>query len=92
MPDVIHLCNHNAPANTPLATSFHPTKRQNVTPVIITKTLKTCVTFLGPELGFLAADVSAPCCLRAAGVNALFLLAHVDTDIIVPSHRSLALR
>ena len=77
---VIHLRTNNAPANTPLATTLDNTRRHNVTPAIITKTLKTCVTFLGPELGFLPGDVSARC-LRAAGANAL-LLANVDTDII----------
>lgn len=77
---VIHLRTNNAPANTPLSRCFFNNKTFKVTPSLITKTLRECVTFLGPELGFLAKDVSARC-LRAAGANAL-LLAKVDSDII----------
>jgi hypothetical protein len=77
---VIHLRSNNAPATTPLATAFHNTRRHHVTPAMITTALKNCVTFLGPDLGFVASDVSARC-LRAAGANAL-LLANIDPDII----------
>jgi hypothetical protein len=51
-----------------------------VKPADITAALKAAVTFLGPQLGFLASDVTARS-LRAAGTNAL-LCAHVDPDII----------
>jgi hypothetical protein len=46
----------------------------------ISQTLKDAVTYLGPVLGFLVADVSARS-LRAAGAMAL-LCAQVDTDVI----------
>lgn len=77
---VLHLRQHNAPLNTPLA-SFFITRWSAVTPADITATLRTAVTALGPAaLGFTSSDVSARC-LRASGAMAL-LCAHVDTDII----------
>lgn len=78
---VIHLRAHNAPGHTPLATAYvAPLRPSNITPALITKALRDCVTFLGSDLGFLAKDVSARC-LRAAGANAL-LMAKIDPDII----------
>lgn len=77
---VIHLREHNAPPNTPLATYFVAGRRSPVSPAAITATLRLAVTSLGPSLGFLPSDISARC-LRAAGAMAL-LCAHVDTDII----------
>jgi len=75
---VIHLRTHSAPLDTPLARVYGSSSR--VTPAAITKSLRDAVTFLGPDLGFLASDVSARS-LRAAGATAL-LVARVDTDII----------
>lgn len=79
---VIYLRINGAPPGTPLARTFDCTafKAKPVTAAIITKTIRTSVKILGPDLGFLESDVSARC-LRAAGANAL-LLANVDTDII----------
>ena len=75
---VVHLREHSAPFDTPLARVYG--SRSRVTPAAITKTLRDAVKFLGPDLGFLPADVSARS-LRAAGATAL-LIARVDTDII----------
>lgn len=80
---IIHLREHSAPLSTPLARVYHPNStisRSKVTPTLITKTLRNAVTFLGPDLGFLASDVSARS-LRAAGATAL-LVGKVDTNII----------
>ena len=79
---VRHLRSHGAPPSAPLARVFTndgqpPT---GVTPTLITRALRSAVTFLGPSLGFLAGEVSARS-LRAAGAMAL-LVADVDPDII----------
>ena len=75
-----YLTSHEATPQTPLAALFDDTAR-GVTPKMITDTIRTAVSALGPEnLGFLPKDVSARC-LRAAGANAL-LLSGVDPDII----------
>ena len=71
---------HGAPLTTPLARVFLAGAWAKITPSHITTTLRTAVSFLGPELGFLPSDVSARC-LRAAGATAL-LNAKVDGDII----------
>ena len=77
---VLHLRQHNAPPNTPLARVF-TTRWEKITPALISDTLRNAVTFLSPAaLGFLPTDVSARC-LRAAGANAL-LCAKVDSDTI----------
>lgn len=77
---ICHLRIHNATPTTPIA-KVYTTRWENITPTVITKTLRDAVTFLSPAaLGFLPSDVSARC-LRAAGANAL-LCAKVDTDII----------
>ena len=75
-----HLRTHGAQPTTPLARVFAFGAWVKITPTHITTTLRTAVSFLGPELGFLAADVSARC-LRAAGATAL-LNAKVDGDVI----------
>ena len=78
---VIHLRQHNAAPNTPLARVHNGTRWAKITPSLITNTLRNAVTYLSPaSLGFLPSDVSARC-LRAAGANAL-LCANIDTDII----------
>ena len=75
-----HLRMHGAPLTAPLANVFVTGAWAKITPSHITTTLRTAVSFLGPELGFLPSDVSARC-LRAAGATAL-LNAKVDGDII----------
>ena len=78
---VLHLRNHHAPATTPLAVAYTaPARCRNITPLLISSSIRDAVTFLGPGLGFTANDVSARC-LRAAGANAL-LCAGIDTDVI----------
>ena len=78
---VLHLRQHNAAPNTPLARVHNGTRWTKVSPTMITRTLRDAVRYLSPaSLGFLPTDVSARC-LRAAGANAL-LCAKVDTDII----------
>ena len=79
---VIHLRQHDAPANTPLARFKSPRVHWlNVTPPKITAHLNTTVKlFAGTPLGFTHHDVSARY-LRAAGAMAL-LCSGVDKDII----------
>ena len=78
---ILHLRQHNAAPNTPLARVHNGNRWVKITPAMITRTLRAAVTFLSPaHLGFLPSDVSARC-LRAAGANAL-LCAKVDTDVI----------
>ncbi len=80
-----HLCDaffylrsHDSPPTTPLLRVFNTPAR--VTPSVLTATLRDCVQYLGPDLGFLPSEVSARS-LRAARATAL-LLARVDTDVI----------
>ena len=77
---IIHLRSQNAPLTTPLAMVYHQNKWKKITSASITSNLRDTVRFLGHDLGFLPADVSARC-LRAAGANAL-LLAKIDPDVI----------
>lgn len=78
---VLHLRRSGAPLTTPLATYRSENGTfAHVTPADITQVLRTAVTALGPQLGFLASDISARS-LRASGAMAL-LCAQVDTDII----------
>jgi hypothetical protein len=75
-----HLREHLAPPTAPLCTYYRDGSPSYVTASDITTTLKASVEALGPQLGFLASEVSARS-LRAAGAMAL-LCAHVDTDTI----------
>ena len=78
---VLHLREHGAVPDTPLAVYYLNGHWCRVSPADITNTLRTAVLAVGPaHLGFTPADVSARC-LRAAGAMAL-LCAHVDTDVI----------
>ena len=78
---VLHLRNNGAPADSPLSRFKTPAGRwKNVTPTMISATLKAAVKFCGPNLGYTKDDVSARS-LRAAGAMAL-LCAGVDSDII----------
>jgi hypothetical protein len=74
---VVHLRQHQATRNTPLATAYQLQRQVAILPADITQALRTAVTIIGPSLGFLPSDVSARC-LRAAGATAL-LCADVDT-------------
>jgi hypothetical protein len=67
---VLYLWSHNAPPTTPLSRVFNTPAQ--VTPSVLTATLRDCVQYLGPNLGFLPSEVSARS-LRAAGATALFL-------------------
>ena len=77
---ITHLRRHDAPPATPLAQVFSQGSWYKIKPSDITAALRSAVTFLGPELGFLPSDVSARC-LRAAGATAL-LNSKVDGDLI----------
>ena len=79
---VCHLRSNNAPASTPLSQVYvaNGSRTQLVTPTLITKVLRGTVTYLGADLGFLPAKISA-CSLRAAGTMSL-LVAQVDTNNI----------
>ena len=79
---VMHLRQHDAPSDTPLARFKSPQGNWlNMTPPKITAHLKTTVKlFVGTPLGFTHNDVSARS-LRAAGAMAL-LCSGVDKDII----------
>jgi hypothetical protein len=76
-----HLCLHNTPAATPLASYSQHAKWYRITPSQITTALRSAVSSVDPNsLGFTTSDSSARS-LRATGAMAL-LCAHVDTDII----------
>ncbi len=75
---ILYLQSHNAPPTTPLSRVFNTPAR--VAPSVLTPTLRDCVQYLGPDLGFLPSKVSAQS-FWAAGATAL-LLARVDTDVI----------
>ena len=77
---VLHARSHSADSTAPLAAYFSHGRWSHVTSGDITSVLQLAVMFLGPELGFLASDVSARS-LRAAGAMAL-LCAKVDPDTI----------
>jgi hypothetical protein len=77
---VKHLREHLATPTAPLCTYYRDDGTSFVTASDITMTLRASVRALGPQLGFLASEVSARS-LRAAGAMAL-LCAHVDTDTI----------
>jgi hypothetical protein len=75
---VLYLRSQNAPPTTPLSRVFNTPAR--VTPSVLTATLRHCVQYLGPDLGFLPSKVPARS-LRATGATAL-LLPRVYTDVI----------
>ena len=79
---VCHLRSHGAPPSTPLARVYTGPggRTSGIKPSHITNTLRTAVSIIGADLGFLPSEVSARS-LRAAGAMAL-LVADVDTDII----------
>jgi hypothetical protein len=79
---VIHLRRHNAPPETPLASAYSAQHQKFVPikPGDITDVLRIACTAMGPQFGFLPADISARS-LRASGAMAL-LCAQVDTDVI----------
>ena len=57
---LINLRSHISPLSTPLARVMIPTDMwENITPAMVTKTLKTTVGFCGPNLGFESKDGSA---------------------------------
>jgi hypothetical protein len=74
---VLYLWSHNASPTTPLSWVFNTLVQ--VTPSVLTATLRDSVQHLGPNLGFLPPEVSARS-LWAVGVTAL-LLAQVDPDV-----------
>jgi hypothetical protein len=67
---VLYLRSQNAPHTTPLSWVFNTPAQ--VTPSVLTATLRDCVQYLGPNLGFLPSEVSARS-LRATGATALLL-------------------
>jgi hypothetical protein len=77
---ITHLCQHNQPPNTPLATFVQCSRVHLISPPNITTALCASATLLGPSLGFLPSDINARS-LQAAGAMAL-LCVHVDSDVI----------
>ncbi len=75
---VLYLWSQNAPPTTTLSRVFNTPAQ--VSPSVLTATLRNCVQHLSPKLGFLPSEVSS-WSLWATGVTAL-LLAQVDTDVI----------
>jgi hypothetical protein len=75
---VLSLRAQNAPPTTPLSRVFNTPAQ--VTPSVLTATLRDYVQYLGPNLGFPSSEVSTQS-LWAAGATAL-LLARADTDVI----------
>jgi hypothetical protein len=56
---ILHAREHHADLTVPIARYYDRGRWHNVTSTNISTTLKAAVTYLGPTLGFLAADVSA---------------------------------
>jgi hypothetical protein len=80
---VRYLRREGAPSDTPLCAvrSSSPSSAwYTVSSKLVTESIRTSATILGPELGFNADDVSARSC-RAGGAMAL-LCGKVDTSII----------
>jgi hypothetical protein len=79
---VRYLRTHDATPDTPLCAVRRPAGAGwcSVSSSLITETIRLSATMLGPQLGFLASDVSARSC-RAGGAMAL-LCGRVDTSII----------
>jgi hypothetical protein len=67
---ILYLRSQNAPPTTPLSRVFNTPAQ--VTPSVLTATLRDCVQYLGPNLGFLPSEVSARS-LWAARATALLL-------------------
>ncbi len=67
---LLYLRSHIAPPTTPLSRVFNTPAQ--VTPSVLTATLRDCVQYLGPDLGFLPSKVS-PRSLWAAEATALLL-------------------
>jgi hypothetical protein len=67
---VLYLRPCNAPPTTPLSRVFNTLAQ--VTPSVLTATLRDSVQYFGPDLGFLPPEVSARS-LQAAGATALLL-------------------
>jgi hypothetical protein len=68
---ILYLRSHNAPpSTTPLSWAFNTFAQ--VTPSVLTSTLRDSVQYLSPNLGFLPTKVSAQS-LRAVGATALLL-------------------
>jgi hypothetical protein len=80
---VRYLRHQNAPHDTPLCvirSPMRPSTWCTISSKLITETIRTSATILGPQLGFNPDDVSARSC-RAGGAMAL-LCGRVDTSII----------
>jgi hypothetical protein len=79
---IIALRQAQAPLTQPLASYVNPqtNRLRRITPSDITHLLRTAVTVLGPQYGFLPKDILA-CSFRASGAMAL-LCANVDTNRI----------
>jgi hypothetical protein len=69
---ILYLQSHNAPPTTPHSLSQVFNTSAQVTPSVLTATLRDCVQYLGPNLGFLPPKVSARS-LWATGATALLL-------------------
>jgi hypothetical protein len=79
---VRYLRLHGAPNEAPLCVvrSARTNKWCTISSKLVTETIRTSASILGPQLGFNASDVSARSC-RAGGAMAL-LCGRVDTSII----------
>jgi hypothetical protein len=79
---VIHLRQHKASPQTPLASVWQPRSQsfRSIAAADISAALRKVCLFMGPRFGFQATDISARS-LRASGAMAL-LCAQVDSDLI----------
>ena len=78
---VLHLRTHGVPPCNPLAHIMTPAGRwENITPTIISKTLKNAVGFYVPNLGFKAKDISYRSLCTSGDMTLLCL--GLDSDII----------
>ena len=78
---VIHMRSQGAPLYTPIARAMTLAGRwENITCIMISKTLKNAVGFCRPNLGFKAKNMSAQYLSAASAMSLLY--SGVDSDII----------
>ena len=70
---VFHLCQHNAPGNTPLVTVYLQGYKNIISVNEIAAAIRAIISAVGPEVGFTEADVSTRS-LRAGRVMSLLFV------------------
>ena len=78
---VLYLISHRVPPSTSLdCVTTHAGQWENITPNMISKTLKTAVGFCGPNLGFEYKDISTRSLYDSVAI--VLLCSGLDSNII----------